>query len=154
MYVITSFALLGVIAVSVNNVNASFYGLEKDTIVSTLSQKLGVSEDKVQKAFDEIHKDRRTEMETQYQNMLSQAVKDGKLSDAQKQLLIDKYKELLSQREDQDKALKTMTPQERRAKMQKRHDELKLWAQQNEIDPSYLFGFGKGHRMRMRMEMD
>lgn len=153
VYVLTSFALLGIIAVSVNNVNASFYGLEKDTIVSTLSQKLGVSEDKVQKAFDEIHSDRRAEMESRYQDMLSQAVKDGKLTEAQKKLLIAKHNELFSQRETHFDELKNMTPQERKAKMQKRRDELENWAQQNDIDPSYLAGFGKGHKMRMRMEM-
>jgi hypothetical protein len=85
--------------------------------------------------------------------MLSQAVKDGKLTEAQKKLLIAKHNELFSQRETHFDELKNMTPQERKAKMQKRRDELENWAQQNDIDPSYLAGFGKGHKMRMRMEM-
>lgn len=153
VYVITSFAMLGVIAISVNNVNAGFYGLEKETIVSTLSQKLGVSEDKVKKAFDEIHKERHSEMSERYEEMLSQAVKDGKLTEAQKKLLIAKHDELFNQREANFEELKNLSPQERRAKMQKRREDLEIWAEKNDIDPSYLFGFGKGQKMRMRMEM-
>jgi hypothetical protein len=151
-YVITGFTLLSLLAIGVNQVNASFYGLEEDNIISTLSQKLGVSEDKVQKAFDEIHNERHDKMETQYQNMLSQAVKDGKLSDAQMQLLISKHNELFNQKEANAEEFKNMTPQERRDEMKKHHDELEAWAKENNIDPSYLFGLKKGHRM-MGMKM-
>ena len=106
-----------------------------------MAQKLGLGEDKVKIAFDSLHEEKHAEMQKSLEDKLSQAVKDKKITEDQKQKIVTKHKELFEQK--QQSKNQNMTPEERRAAMQKLHTEMQSWAKENNIDMQYLFGFGK-----------
>ncbi|MDO8497679.1 MAG: hypothetical protein Q7S61_04000 [bacterium] len=78
---------------------------------------------------------------------LDQLVKDGKITTAQKQAIVDELAALKKKYDPSN--LKTMTQDERKKQFQAQQDEIKSWAQSQGIDISYLrSGFkrmGKGH---------
>lgn len=98
---------------SSNNNPASF--------IEQLAQKLGISQPKVQQAVGEIKKERGLRMQANSTAILDQAVKDKKITEAQKQLILQKKQELQNHRQ-----------------------QLEDWAKQNSIDTKYLFGPGGG----------
>lgn len=122
-----------------------------NTFVQQLAQKLGVSEDKVQTAVNEIHTDRHAQMEKAYEDRLTTAVSNGELTEQQKQLLLQKHKELEDQRASQIESLKNKTPEERRTAMEQKRTELETWAKQNNIDLKWLMFGGKGGHHRGMM---
>jgi AraC-like DNA-binding protein len=96
------------------------------TIVQKLAQKFGLKESDVQSVFDQARTERVANMQKKLDDRLSQDVKDGKINEAQKQLIIAKLQELKTQRQENQQSLKD-------------------WASQNGIDIKYLFGgFGRG----------
>jgi len=118
------------------------------SLVQKIAQKFGLKEADVQAVFNQNRQDHMNQMQTRYESMLDQAIKDGKLTEAQKQLLLAKHKELQSQKQDQTENWGTMTPEQRKEAMLKKHQEFQDWAKQNNIDVQYLFGFGgKGMMM-------
>jgi hypothetical protein len=96
------------------------------TLLETLIQKLGLNKDQVNTIVNQYRTDRQAEQEIQYEAQLTEAVKAGKLTDTQAQLLIAKHKELQQQNET-----------ERQARYQ-RYQDLQKWADDNNIDISYL----------------
>lgn len=109
-------------------------------IIQKLAQKFGLKQSDVQQVFDDAQKERQLQAEKQYESMLSQAVKDGKLTQAQVDLILKKHKELISIRAEKQTNKPTLTPQQRKDAMQKEKDDLNAWASQNNVDVRYLFG--------------
>lgn len=109
-------------------------------MVQELAQKLGLDESKVQTAFDEIRSEHQEEMQAQFTDRLNQAVSEGKLTEDQKNLIIQKHEELSSQRESERDQVQEMTREERRDFMQERRQEMQQWAEANGIDLQYLMG--------------
>lgn len=91
-------------------------------IIKKLTEKFKLKEADVKAVFDEEKTARRAQMESRLLERLNQAVKDGKLTEAQKQAIINKVKELKSKSEG-------------------RRGELEVWAKQNGIDLSLLSSF-------------
>ncbi len=104
-------------------------------IISSLAKKLGIGEDKVQSAFDSIRSERQEQMEKVFEEKLNQLVKDGKITEAQKKLILAKHQEMQKNQEAN------------KNKMQTQRQELLDWAEKNKIDPQYLFGFGGRGKM-------
>lgn len=141
---------------------ATFSGVEKayaqepaktsfiQNLIQRLAQKFGLKETDVQAVFDEASQQRQTQMQTRFEDRLSQAVTDGQLTEDQKQLILAKNKELQAKREQAKQNWQNLTAEERKVAMQKERQELEDWAKQNSIDIKYLFGglgkFGKGMR--------
>src|SRR3989338_237342 len=75
---------------------ASDSGLHQP-MVQKIAERFGLNQDDVQKVFDEEHQARKAEMETKFNERLSQLVADGKLTEEQKQAIIAKRAELESQ---------------------------------------------------------
>lgn len=117
----------------------------QDTIVQMISDKFHLNKSDVQSVFDQHRTTHMQERQQKIADRLTQAVKDGKITEGQKTLIENKLKELVANRQSSFDKLKDMTPDERRAEMQKQKDALDAWAKQNGIDPQYLFpGFGMG----------
>lgn len=118
------------------------------TIVQRIAQRFGLKENDVQGVFDEHKADHRAEMKTKLDEKLTQSVKDGKLTEAQKQSIIAKMEELKSQRDAEREKFKTMTPQERKQAMETTGQDLETWAKAQGIDSSLLpfFGHFRGHK--------
>lgn len=117
----------------------------QDTIVQMIADKFHLNKSDVQSVFDQHQTTRLQERQQKIADRLTQAVKDGKITEAQKSLIENKLKELAANRQSSFDKFKDMTQDERRAEMQKQKQALDDWAAQNGIDPQYLFpGFGMG----------
>jgi hypothetical protein len=85
-------------------------------------------------------------MLTNFEERLTQAVADGKITEEQKEKILDKHEEMQAKME----SLKDLEPEERKAQMQTLHEELKKWAEENNIDFPFFgmkLGFGRGFKM-------
>lgn len=124
-------------------------------LVQKIATKFGLQASDVQAVFDQDRTDRKAEMEKKFEETLIQAVVDGKLTEAQKQLILAKNKELEASRTaHKPEDMQGKTEEERKAameanktKMEVERKALEEWATQNGIDTKYLMGgFGKGPR--------
>lgn len=116
------------------------------TLIERIAQKFGLKQADVQTVFNQFHEERQKEMQTRMEERLSQFVKDGKLTEAQKQLVLAKHKELQNARQKNVSSRQLLTPDERRAQKGAQHQEMLDWAKQNNIDLQYLAGLmGLGH---------
>lgn len=147
-----------VFAAGVGSLSSAFAQEGGDTtFVQKLAQKLGVSEDKVKIAVDEIHTERHAQMQVRLEDRLTEAVANGELTEAQKEAILAKVAELHANREAEMEQLQNMSPEERRTAMEAKRTELQTWADQNGIDPKYLPVLkvkvgGPGHFKAMGMD--
>jgi hypothetical protein len=119
------------------------------TIIQKLAEKFNLNQSDVQAVFDEARDEHHAEMEKNFEEKLSQLVTHGKITEDQKTKIIAKKAEMEANRERNHESFTSMTPEERRAVMEKQRDALKQWADDNGIAVQYLFGFGRGgHMMR------
>lgn len=106
------------------------------SLVQKIADKFGLKKEDVQAVFDQDRSDRRAEMEARNIAQLDQLVKDGKITEAQKQLIINKRKEIEASRQSQMQNMQGKADEERKA--------LEDWAAQNGIAVKYLMGgFGR-----------
>ena len=95
-------------------------------IVQKLAQRFNLNEDDVKAVFDEAKQEKKAKMQASFDDFLNQAVKDGKITEDQKQKILEKRE-----------GLKT-------SRLNKKED-LQKWAQENNINLEYLFGVRRGH---------
>lgn len=128
---------------------------DSGSLVDKISQRFNVDKAEVQKVFDEEHSERKAKMEQRYEERLTQAVKDGKLTEDQKSKLLAKHKELKAEmekkhesREAERGSMSSKTQEERealmeerKAEMDKQKSEIEAWEKANGIPTGYL-GFG------------
>ena len=101
----------------------------KATITKDLADKLNIKEEDVQSAFTELRQERQEEMQKKLEERLDAAVKDGKITEAQKETILKKHTAM------QDK-------QEELANLRQ---DLMDWADDNDIDLREIMGgFGRG----------
>ena len=124
------------------------------SIVQKISQRFGLKQDDVQEVFDQVKKDKQSQMEARFESKLETYVKEGKLTEAQKQLIITKHKELQDKMQKEWQSKQNLTQEQRRAEMEKQRQEIEAWAKAHAIDPQYLGLFFKGGHMKgMGMHM-
>lgn len=129
---------LGVIAsvgyFGVNQVSAADNNPMHQNLISKIAQKFNLKESDVEAVFDAVRDEKRDEMKKSREEKLTQAVKDGVITEAQKTLLLSKFDEHLEERG------------EKREEMQK-------WFSDNGIDQTklrdYLRPIGRGRGMGM-----
>lgn len=114
------------------------------TIVQKIAQKFGVPQADVQAVFDADRQEHMQQMQAHAEQRLTDLVTAGKITQAQKDLIVAKQKELAANRQATMEALKDKTPAERRAAMEKERADLEAWAKTNGIDLQYLM---MGHGM-------
>lgn len=121
-------------------------------IVQKLAERFGLSQTDVQEVFDEARADHHAQMLTNFEDRLDQAVSDGKITEDQKQLILDKHEEIQAKMDE----LQSLDPEAKREQMQAYHEELQNWAEDNNIDlplfgfgPGFARGFKMGHQMGM-----
>lgn len=112
-------------------------------IVQKLVERFGLNEEEVKNVFDEVREERRAEMQARLEDRLNKAVENGDLTEAQKEAILAKKEEMRGSRGE----LKDLSPEERRAKMQAHKEEMRAWAEANDIDLSQMHSLlGRGHR--------
>jgi len=77
-----------------------------------------------------------TQMTVRLNARLTQEVKDGKITDAQKQLILSELQSVKGNKIQ----LKGMTKAQKQAFFQTQRTNLLTWAKQNGINPTYIFG--------------
>jgi hypothetical protein len=112
------------------------------SLVQEIANKFHLNTSDVQSVFDQHRQVAQSKMEANYETYLDNLVKDGKITDAQKQLILNKHNDLIGKKTN----FKNMTPAERRAQMQASRQDLQNWAKQNNINLQYLRPFGPGMR--------
>ena len=111
-------------------------------LIDRLVERFSLNRDEVQAVFDEQHTTFMAEHEQAVEDRLAQAVTDGKITQAQADLITAKHEELKGFME----SLKDKTPEERHEAMQTKMDEMKQWAEDNDIPLSQLhFGMKGRH---------
>jgi Skp family chaperone for outer membrane proteins len=112
------------------------------SLVQEIADKFHLNTGDVQSVFNQHRQEMTTKREANYESYLQNLVNTGKITDAQKQLILNKHKELMSQMQSNLKNFKTMTPAQRKAQMQASMQDLQSWAKQNNIPLQYL-GMGR-----------
>lgn len=152
-YILPAITILaaGAMLFGVTTTYANTY--DAQTFVQKLAVKLGVSEDKVQNAVNDLRTERQSEMQEKLEEKVTQAVKDGKITETQKSAILAKHKEMQAKHISTRDEFKDMTAEERRSAMQKERDELKIWADEQNIDLKEFLGikgkWGMGWKMKM-----
>jgi hypothetical protein len=114
-------------------------------IIQKLVERFGLNEEEVKAVFDEVREEHRAEMQSRFGERFNEAVESGDLTEEQKQLILAKHEELRAEREANRESFQNMTWEERREVMEAQRAELESWAEENGVDPKYLFG-GLGKR--------
>ena len=113
----------------------------QSTLLDKIIAKFNLNKDEVNQVVTDYRGERRQQMQSQYEERLNQAVADGKITEAQKQLILDKRAELQKEWD----ANQSQRDQHRQ--------QLQDWAKQNGIDISYLMmGQGRGRGGMMKGE--
>lgn len=112
------------------------------SIVQKIAERFGLNQEEVQGVFDEYREEKHTVMQTHFQDQLSQAVADGKITEEQKQAILAKKDELRAKHTE----LKSLTWEEKKEAMNALKTEIQAWAEENGIDPSFLFGMHGGYK--------
>jgi hypothetical protein len=117
-------------------------------LVDAIATKFNLNKSDVQQVFDTQKTQMEANRETKIKAEVAQLVTDGKITQAQADLINAKRAELQKQREADKTSFDTMTDTERKAAMDKQKTDLESWAKQNNIDTQYLryvIGGGHGH---------
>lgn len=114
------------------------------SLIKAIASKFNLSESDVQSVFD----DQRTQMESQHKQMeqarLSQAVTDGKLTQAQADAITAKQAEMQADREANKDSFGSKTEAERKTEMEAKKADLEQWATDNNIPKEFMpFGGGR-----------
>lgn len=138
-------ASLGVTAVGVGTTFAASNAAAQEGgvnhLVEAIATRFHVSVTDVQTVFDEERASMEAEHQAKEAEHLAQAVTDGKLTQAQVDLLTAKHEEMEAFME----TLKDKTPEERDAAMKTQMDEFKAWADEQGIPKGFFLGEpGKG----------
>lgn len=118
------------------------------TLADKIAATFHLKASEVQKVIDQNRAEHRDAREQKFEERLSQLVKDGKITEAQKQLIIAKRRSLEAERQASRVADKSLTPAERHAKRATKRTELVAWAKTNGIPIDLLkpgHGRGAGH---------
>jgi len=108
------------------------------SLVDKIATKFNLKKDDVQAVFDQDREEHQQEKQQKLEDRLSKAVTDGKITEQQRSLILNKMQELRTYGE----SLKDKTPEERRTLMKTKHDELARWAKDNNIPLRYLHPMG------------
>jgi polyhydroxyalkanoate synthesis regulator phasin len=139
----TTITLIAVGVMTVSLMGASSVNAQTKTtpsLVDMIVQKFGLDKTQVQTLVDQFRTQRKSTMEahrdSRIEDRLSTLVKDGKITEAQKQAILTKLATERAKHSAEE--LKNMTPQERNEAFQSEVSDLKTWATSQGIDPKYM----------------
>ncbi|HSX17186.1 MAG TPA: hypothetical protein VLH86_03740 [Patescibacteria group bacterium] len=124
----------------------------QQTLVDKIATRFNLNKSDVQAVFDEDRTAHQAEMKQRMDDRLTQAVKDGKITEAQKTLIENKQQELQTYIE----SIKDKTPAERKTLMRAKLTEVEQWAKDNGLtDYFHAFAGGPGgHKGGMEFKAD
>jgi len=131
-----SIFVIGILATNVSAQDVSNY----PPIVQKIADKFNLNVTEVQQVFDQDRDERRADRYAQFAEDLNDLVTEGKLTETQKEAILDKHEEM----QDKMEEFKTLSHEERHEKMQALREEFKSWAESQGIDLSVIGPFGHG----------
>ncbi len=124
-----------------------------NSMVAAIAQKFNLNQSDVQTVFDEQRSKHQAEMKSQMESKLTQAVADGKITEAQKQAILTHHDAMKDSRPNRGE-FQNLTEEQRKAKMDERRAEMDAWLSQNGLTQEKLqevMGHrGMGGKMMMR----
>lgn len=136
-------AIIGIGGLSLaNRASADTEKAPHESIINRLAEKFNLNKSDIESVFNEEREAHQAEMAAKFEERLAQAVADGKITEEQKTLILQKHEELQSERESDRENWQNMTREERQTEMQKQHDELSAWLEANNIPTDLFPGFG------------
>ncbi len=125
-----------------------------DSLVDKIAQRFNLNKDDVQKVFDENRSQHEADRQKRIEDRLNQAVKDGKITSAQKDAIIAKMKDMQTFMD----SVKDKSADERRTLMKQKIDEMQQWAKDNNLMQYMPMMGGPGHHgmgmMKFNMKSD
>ena len=118
-----------------------------DDIISKIAQKFNLNESDVSAVFEEVHQEHQAQRQIQIEERLTQAVKDGKITETQKQAILKKHEEMMNNKQNFEE-FKNLKTEERQQKMQEKRQEMETWANENGLSLQAMhgiMGFGHGY---------
>jgi UTP:GlnB (protein PII) uridylyltransferase len=128
---------LGAVA-TMSTVMAATSSTNSDSLAGKIAQKFNLNQSDVQSVIDQNKTDHQAARQQKIEDKLTQAVKDGKITNDQKDKILAKLQELQAERQANRDSLKDLTPAERKAKLEAKRAELKQWAKDNNIPDQFL----------------
>jgi DNA-binding transcriptional regulator YhcF (GntR family) len=133
------FVMLGINIFALSAVYAQDTNLSYPPTIQRLAERFNLNPAEVQNVFRELHDEKEADMEAIFEEKLDDLVKEGKLTEDQKQKILDKHSEM----RDKLAELWNLDPAERREKSEAIHQEFRAWAEAEGIDLNNLWFFGK-----------
>ncbi|MFQ5574135.1 MAG: hypothetical protein ACE5E0_00735 [Terriglobia bacterium] len=130
---VVSVVAVGLLVSGAYIVAANQHG-EGRSFIDDLAEKLGKDPADVESAFDELKDEKRKKMEKRMEDDLDEAVKDGEITEEQKDTILEKKKEIMAKKDE----------------LRELCGDLKKWANENDVPLELLFpghkgkGFGHG----------
>lgn len=110
-------------------------------VIQKLVERFNLDPAKVEEVLQQDRKEREAKRQAIFEDRLEQAVKDGKLTEKQKEAILAKRSELQAKVE----SLRNLTPEERYGALRQLREEVAAWAKENGIDAKWLLtGKGRG----------
>lgn len=122
------------------------------TLAQRIASKFNLNQSEVEAVFKEHKAEHHIKMQARFEERLTQAVQDGKITEDQKTKILAKFKEKMADKQATHAEFKNMTPEERKAAKESKHQELRTWANENGIDLNVLHGV-MGHERGMGKRM-
>jgi glycine cleavage system pyridoxal-binding protein P len=116
-----------------------------DGLIQKIAQKFNLKEAEVKAVFEEQKTVREAEHQKSFEERLTKAVTDGKITEEQKEKIVAKVAELKAERGANRDTMKDKTDAERRTAMEARRAELEKWAKDNNVPIEYLHPGGGMH---------
>ncbi|GIW63635.1 MAG: hypothetical protein KatS3mg091_437 [Patescibacteria group bacterium] len=117
-----------------------------DTLIDRLAQRFKLNRQEVQQVFDEYRQEKLAKKQKHFQTYLDQAVTDGKITEEQKQKILEKNQEMQQQIQE----LKNLDWQTKKERMSQIKQDYQNWLKENNI-PLDVFphklGFYKHYKM-------
>ncbi len=146
---VTSISLAGVTGLGVASAATNTTANNgESSLIDKIAAKFSLNKNEVKAVFDADHAEHEADQQKKAEEALTQAVKDGKITSAQKDLILAKQKEIKSAMDSDRDAMKDKTGAERKTAMEQKRTELESWAKTNNIPTEYLryvMGGGRGH---------
>jgi len=108
-----------------------------NSMVAAIAQKFNLNQSDVQTVFDEQRSKHQAEMKTQMESKLTQAVADGKITEAQKQAILTHHDAMKDSRPNRGE-FQSLTEEQRKAKMDEKKVEMDAWLSQNGLTQEKL----------------
>lgn len=101
-----------------------------NSLVAAIASKFNLNQADVQSVFDEQRSKHQAERKAEIETKLTQAVADGKITEAQKQAIITHFTEMKEDRPSKEE-FQNLTEEQIKAKMEARKAESDAWLSQN-----------------------